>query len=290
MASRKKSSKAPVYAETPHDEIGFWSEIKLDILRKYAAAYSNIVKKQQWKFQTLYVDAFAGSGKHVSRNTGDFVMGSPARALEVIPPFDEYHFVDMDKAKVKSLENLAQGRTNVTVHEGDCNSVLLDEIFPRAQYKDYRRALCLLDPYSLQLDWKVIQAAGEMKSVEIFLNFPIMDINRNVLRSDGSASASKLKKMTRFWGDESWREAAYRPERGLFDTKDVKVENWELIKTFQERLRDVGGFEYVPEPMAMRNSQRSAVYYLIFAGPNATGKRIASEIFDGYRKKGYGQR
>ncbi len=203
------------------------------------------------------MDAFAGSGKHVSRDTGEFVMGSPARALEVIPPFDEYHFVDMDKAKVKSLEDLARDRANVTVHEGDCNSVLLDEVFPRAQFKDYRRALCLLDPYSLQLDWNVIRTAGEMGSVEIFLNFPIMDINRNVLRSSGAASASKLKQMTRFWGDESWHGAAYRPERGLFDTHDVKVENWELIKTFQERLRAVGGFKHVPEPMAMRNSQRS---------------------------------
>ena len=96
--------------------------------------------------------------------------------------------------------------------------------------------------------------------------------------------------MTRFWGDESWRDAAFRAERGLFDTQDVKVENWELVKAFQERLRTVGGFKYVPEAMAMRNTQRSIVYYFIFAGPNETGERIASDIFNGYRKKGYGQR
>jgi hypothetical protein len=28
------------------DEIGFWSEIKLDIVRKYASAYSTIMAKQ----------------------------------------------------------------------------------------------------------------------------------------------------------------------------------------------------------------------------------------------------
>ncbi len=116
-----------------------------------------------------------------------------------------------------------------------------------------------------------------------------MDINRTVLRKDGPVFASGLK-MTRFWGDESWREAAYRAERGLFEMHDVKVENWELVKAFQERLRTVGGFKYVPEPMAMRNTQRSIVYYLFFAGPNATGERIVTEIFNGYRKKGYGQR
>lgn len=33
----------------------------------------------------------------------------------------------------------------------------------------------------LHLDWQVIQTAGNMRSIEIFLNFPIMDMNRNAL-------------------------------------------------------------------------------------------------------------
>ena len=125
-----------------------------------------------------------------------------------------------------------------------------------------------------------------MKSVEIFLNFPIMDMNRNVLRS--GAPPAKVEQMTRFWGDESWRAAAFRSEPGLFDSHEVKVENWELVKSFQERLKKSAGFEYVPEPMAMRNQQRSAVYYLFFAGPNETGSVIAQDIFNDYRRKGYG--
>ena len=139
-----KRTPPPAYGETQHDEIGFWSEIKLDILRKYTDAYSKIVKSNN--LGTLYVDAFAGSGKHVSRQTGEFVMGSPARALEVKPPFDEYHFVDMDAAKVKSLELIAHDHPNVTIHHGDCNRVLLENVFPRARYDDFRRAMCLLDP------------------------------------------------------------------------------------------------------------------------------------------------
>jgi hypothetical protein len=39
----------------------------------------------------------------------------------------------------------------------------------------------LLDPYGLHLNWEVIQAAGNMKSIDLFVNFPIMDINRNAL-------------------------------------------------------------------------------------------------------------
>lgn len=288
MRSRKGRSGTPLYGETAHDEIGFWSEIKLDIVRKYSHAYSAIVKHRSRDFHTLYVDAFAGSGKHISKETGEFVAGSPAQALDVVPPFDEYHFIDMDEAKVQSLEQIVQTHKNVTVHHGDCNQILLRDVFPRAKYENYRRAMCLLDPYGLQLNWIVIEKAAKMKSVEIFLNFPIMDINRNVLRKD--ATTSKTEEMTRFWGDETWRAAGYRSERGLFDSYDVKVENWELAKAFRDRLKSVAGFKYVPEPMAMRNTRRSTVYYLFFAGPNVTGSNIAADIFNDYRNRGYGQR
>src|SRR5947208_11552750 len=140
MVRRKRTSEGPTYGETPHDEIGFWSEIKLDILKKYALAYSKIVKRQSWDFHTLYVDAFAGSGQHVSKTSGEFVAGSPARALEVKPPFDEYHFIDMDEAKVRSLEEIARSRPSVFIHPGNCNKILVDEIFPLARYEIYRRA------------------------------------------------------------------------------------------------------------------------------------------------------
>src|ERR1041385_7049455 len=176
MAQRRKSGSAAV-GETLHDEIGFWSEIKLDILKKYWPEYTKIVSK---RFRTVYADAFAGSGKHVSKERGEFVMGSPARALQVVPPFDEYHFIDMDAAKIRSLETLAVERTDVFVHHGDCHDILVREIFPRAEYSDHRRAVCLLDPYSSQLDWSIVARAAKMRSIEIFLNFPIMDINRNV--------------------------------------------------------------------------------------------------------------
>jgi hypothetical protein len=31
------------------------------------------------------------------------------------------------------------------------------------------------------LKWEVIEKAGKMQTIEIFLNFPVMDMNRNVL-------------------------------------------------------------------------------------------------------------
>ena len=61
----------------------------------------------------------------------EFVPGSPLNALNVSPPFSEYHFIDINQARVGALQQVAQQRANVFVHDGDCNQVLLKEVFPK---------------------------------------------------------------------------------------------------------------------------------------------------------------
>ena len=63
------------------DKIGFWSEIKLEIIKEYANAYTSIMSKQSWCKGYVYIDAFAGAGTHISRRTGEMVLGSPLNAL-----------------------------------------------------------------------------------------------------------------------------------------------------------------------------------------------------------------
>jgi three-Cys-motif partner protein len=173
------------------------------------------------------------------------------------------------------------------VHKGDCNKLLLSEIFPLAQYSDYRRALCLLDPYGIHLNWEVIYEAGQMKSIEIFLNFSVMDMNMNVLLKDNEqANKSQIARMNAFWGDDSWRKVAYKTEKVLFGDIQAKTGIEHLMQAYQDRLKNVAGFTYVPDPIPMRNTKGAIVYYLFFASPNNTGAKIVTEIFDKYRDIG----
>lgn len=269
-----------------YDHVGYWTKVKLDIVKKYAAAYSRILGNQ--KLYHIYVDAFAGAGKHIDRGTGEFILGSPANALLVSPAFKEYHLIDLDEGKVKALSDLRAGRNDVFLYHGDCNELLLSKIFPRARYEDYRRALCILDPYGLHLDWQVIKTAGKMRSIDIFLNFPVADMNRNVLwRDPEKAPIPQLSRMNRFWGDESWREAAYAlsSQLQLFDKPDLeKQSNDAIAEAFRDRLTKVAGFPHVPKPMAMRNSQNAIVYYLFFASQKPVAQEIVEWIFNKYRK------
>ncbi len=269
------------------DEIGYWTEIKLDIIREYAQAYSKILAAQHRpKLKHIYIDGFAGAGVHISKQTKTFTKGSPLNALLVQPTFKEYHLVDLDSDKANMLRDMAKENQSVSIYEGDCNEVLLNNVFPRARFEDFARGLCVLDPYGLHLNWEVVKKAGEMRSIEIFLNFPIMDMNMNVLWHDSSSvSHAQAERMNRFWGDATWRDVAYTVEQDLFGGVEKKADNTAIVNAYKQRLKTVAGFKYVQEPIPMRNSKGAVVYYLYFAAHNPAAATIVSDIFNKYRNR-----
>ena len=269
------------------DVINYWSEVKLDILREYAQAYSTILAAQKNPtLDHIYIDAFAGAGVHFSKRKNEFVLGSPLNALSITPPFKEFHLIDLDQKKSAHLWSLVKDEPNTWVYNEDCNKVLLEKVFPRCQFKQYKRALCLLDPYGLHLDWEVVKMAGKMKSLEIFLNFPVADMNRNVLWTNpDNVEQEQIERMDAFWGDNSWRKAAYSTTGNLFGFEE-KTNNFTIAKAYQERLKKEAGFSFVPEPIPMRNSKSAIVYYLFFASQKPVAANIVTQIFTKYKNRG----
>lgn len=274
---------------TEYDEIGVWSEVKLAIIKEYAAAYAKILDKTRREsipsLRWLYIDAYAGPGIHLSRATGNIVEGSPLIALNTFPPFSEYHFIDSDPDRAGQLRRIAGDRDDVKIYSADCNEILLRDVFPRAKRSDYRRALCLLDPYNINLRWEVIETAGRMGSIELFLNFMIMDINRNALRRNPDKSIqSKIDQLTRLWGDETWFDAAYDRSGNLFGDPE-KVSNEQFESAWRERLKTKAGFKYVSKPMPMKTKTKSVIYYLYFASQKPVAAGIVEDIFEKYRRR-----
>lgn len=268
------------------DNIGRWSEIKLDIIEKYALPYSKILSsRKNPKFHHVYIDAFAGSGTHISKTTGEAIRGSPLRALDISPPFKEYYFIDTDGDKVLELKKKTSNRPEVYILEGDCNVKLLTEVFPRVRREDYKRGLCLLDPYGLDLDWEVILTAGQLGSIDMILNFPVMDINRNVLWTNPrGVDIYDIERMNTFWGDDSWKEIAYRQQPDLFgEVRFLKESNNAVSIAFKNHLHKDAGFKYVSQPLPMRNSKGATIYYLFFASQQRIAKDIIEYIFNKYR-------
>ena len=274
------------------DEISYWSEIKIEIIRKYAAAFSAIIAAQTAKgisLKHVYIDGYSGAGEHLSKTTGEMVPGTPLVVLSATPSFTEYHLIDLEKRKTDYLRAIVGERPDVFIYTGDCNDVLTTRILPNVRFEQYKRGLCLLDPYGLHLDWDVVRMAGETKAVEIFLNFPVADMNRNVFwKNPEGVDPDDIARMTAFWGDDSWKKIAYTPIPTLFGGPvDMKTaDNRMIADAYRRRLKEVAGFKYVPEPIPMRNSKNAVVYYLFFASPNAIGAKIVGEIFEQYRNYG----
>lgn len=274
-------------SELKYDEIGYWSEVKLAILEEYAKPYNQILRSQKPQLHPIYIDGFAGAGHHLAKGSDRIIEGSPTRALSVEPPFDHLHFVDINGARVAELQRMSAGRSNVSVYHGDCNEVLTGQVFPKIKYANYQRALCILDPYGLHLNWETIKMAGESKVIEIFLNFPVMDMNMNVLwHNSERVSGIQRERMTKFWGDDSWEDAAYQTEQGLFGAMQEKASNEEVAEAFRVRLKKFAGFKYVPKPMPMRNSKAAIVYFLFFATQKPVAEGIVKDIFDKYEHYG----
>ena len=269
------------------DRIGYWSEIKLQIVRDYASAYSTILAAQaKPSLYHVYIDAFAGAGVHLKKSADEFVLGSPLNALRVNPPFREFHLIDIEPEKVDSLRELVGDRKDVSIYQGDCNQILLSTVFPCLRYEAFRRGLCILDPYGLDLKWETVLTAGKMRTLDVFLNFPVMDMNRNVLwRNPDRVESGQIARMNAFWGDESWRETAYSSAGNLFGEPE-KEANQVIAEAFRKRLQNVAGFARVPSPLPMRNKTGAIVYYLFFASPKGTAQKIVNDIFKKYEKRG----
>jgi three-Cys-motif partner protein len=266
------------------DEIGYWSELKLEIVEKYGSAYTTAFKKNRLK--KYYIDGLCGAGVHFSRKTASQIEGSPSRALKIFSPFDRYYFIDIDRKKTAYLQKICGDRSDVHIHTGDSTEYLTKELLPKIQFKNYERALCLLDPYGLHVDWEVMYQAGQTKAIDMFLNFPVMDMNRNAIwKNPEKVPRDGIERMTKFWGDESWKKAAYAesPQGSFFEPEMVKQDNDEIVNAFRERLKKVAGFKFVPEPLAMRNSTNAVVYYLFFASQKPVAEKIISDIFRKYR-------
>lgn len=282
---RTNAGQCVTKADFEFDEIGIWSELKLEIVEKYGSAYTTAFKNSP-NLKKFYVDAFSGAGLHVSKRDKTPIEGSPARALKVSPPFDGYYFIDLDAAKTDYLRKTVGSTPNVHIHTGDSNHYLTTELLPTIQYKKFTRALVLLDPYGLHLDWEVIRQAGQSKAVDMFLNFPVMDMNRNAIwRNADNVPAEGVERMNKFWGDDSWKRAAYaeNPQGSLFGPEMVKQGNDVIVAAFQQRLKSVAGFDYVPDPLPMKNSTSAVVYYLFFASQKPVAAKIIKDIFDKYR-------
>jgi three-Cys-motif partner protein len=284
-----------------HQFGGQWTERKLFVLEKYLEAYTTALKN--FRFQKLYIDAFAGTGyRDVRREDQDgasvqhalfpdmagpesqaFLDGSARIALKVEPQFDRYIFIERSPGRCADLEILKSEfpalRDRIAIRQGDANIRIQEicEVFLRTT-----RAVLFLDPYGMQVEWSTIEAIAKTKKIDLWLLFPLgIGVNR-LLKKSGDIPEPWRHRLDLLLGTDDWYKEFYEKESvptlyGDDEERLVKVKMETIGRYFNNRLKSV--FPGVAEePGVLRNSSNNPLYLLCFAVGNESGKKIALRI------------
>lgn len=294
-------------------DVGPWAKEKLECLRKYLQAYTTILIRQKFKGY-FYIDAFAGPGTVQVRRSQtedksqqrlldvakygmedpdeeEYISGSPCVALEVKPAFTDYVFIEQAERQMNRLKRLKKEyasqlkKSRIHLHKRDCNEYFLELLRKhKNQWKDWR-GVVFLDPFGMQVPWKTIVELGKTGSIEIFMNFPVGMAIQRLLKRSGDFTPKERNKLDEYFGTEEWFDLIYTKSSSLFGSNTIKIKKSGdlLVRWYRKRLQEAFGHVSTAREVCSTNGR--PLYYLIFAGPNKTGAKIANDILrQGTRK------
>lgn len=273
---------------------GPWTHIKLAAFESYLPAYTTILKTNaRAKFlRTMYVDAFAGSGRMdyvpteqvpLFEAPKEYLKGSAARALEVTPEFDRYIFIEANKARCDELSKLKQQfpqkAERIDIHNEDAN-IFLEKWCATTDWTRWR-AVVLLDPFAMNVAWKTVESLADTRGVDMWWLFPCGAFNRLLTRHK-KPPTRWAEALTRICGTAEWEERFYKTsaEPGLFGSihSQDKTAGFENINQFLlDRLASIFA-GVVERPLFLVNSNNSPIFMLFFAASNPKGAPTAVKI------------
>ena len=302
VATTTHAVGAPVEDEVEPMDVGPWLQEKLGCLRKYLQAYTKILSKRKFEGY-FYIDAFAGPGtlkirneqmddttqallaeisQHEAEDTGkaEYISGSPRVALDLDPPFTDYVFVEINPKRIDYLMDLKEsykgsGR-RIHIRNENCTEYLR-EMLNKIAGKPWRGVI-FLDPFGMQVPWDTIVEIGKTEAIEVFINFPVGMAIQRLLKKSGQFTKKERTKLNEYFGTAEWFNLLYDEDQDLFGDTVTKIQNSGdvLVKWYRNRLEQV--FPHVSSAREIQATNGRPLYYLIFAGPNKNGMKIANDV------------
>jgi len=290
-----------------HEFGGGWTEQKLRVLDNYLEAYCKIFQTnpRAKHFDTIYVDAFAGTGLISQRKapvervelfeelaepeTTAFLNGSASRALQ--HPFSLYIFIEKAASRIAELERLrakSLHKNRIAIRKGDANTRLANFVTSTDWTKS--RAVVFLDPYGMQVDWETIVKLGRTKAADLWLLFPLGQAVMRLLRKEGEPPPEWQRALDRIFGTHDWHSRFYVTQRepDWFEKEIIstyRIADWQAVGAFMiERLKTTF-YAVAANPGVLLNSRNVPLYLFCFASANPKGAPTALKIA-GYLLKG----
>lgn len=285
---------------------GNWTTDKIERVRKYLAAYMQIMKSRQ--FKVAYTDAFAGTGYvntkrkivqslfpvFAESEVQDFIKGSARTALEIQPPFDKYIFIEKNKKHFTELEKLKKDFPNLADRIQPINAEANEYIVELCK-KNWKnnRAVMFLDPYGMQVNWTTIESIASTQAIDLWILFPLGVAVNRLLKKNGDIRAGRKKRLDAIFGDSRWYDGFYQKyeylnlfakddEDDQWITKRVKTADFNSIGEYYNRRLASVFPKVAPNPLPLYSSSNNPLYLLCFAAANPkaadTAVKIARDI------------
>lgn len=155
----------------PSEDDGFaieattsWTFRRNQLIRHYLHVFTVTMER---KFDYLvYLDLYAGSGLKRLEN-GEIISGSPVIALSEPRHFSKYIFCEINKDYSDALKvrvNKYCRQENILVFNGDPNHLIerLAYYIPDSTKKNKVATLCLIDPFSMNIDFETVRILSEL--------------------------------------------------------------------------------------------------------------------------------
>ena len=278
-------------------KVGPWAKEKLDALGHYLDYYTKVLKNQRWR--TVYIDAFAGGGTAAVRRSKrddacqdslieevadpdqqEFIRGSPRIALELANPFNTYVFIDASGARIAELETLKSefGNTrNIHLRPGQADGQISWVLQQNIKLSTHR-GVAFLDPFGAHLSWNSLKSLADTRLFEVLVNFPLHMAILRLMKNDAQIPAADRDQLDRFFGSSDWIDDVYETRNDLLGPVVQKRPDYieRLLERYRAQLRNA--FGHVSEPKLIRNTKKSPLYYLLWAGPHPKGLQGANYI------------
>ncbi|MFH1023041.1 MAG: three-Cys-motif partner protein TcmP [Planctomycetota bacterium] len=294
-------SENVVIAESMQAYGGGWTEVKLEMLAKYLAAYTTALKNQP--FQKWYIDAFAGTGyreieaeenatglftEQAEAEGAGFFDGSVRKALQVTPSFGRYVFIEKSRKRMAELQKVSPDfpslADKMVFRAGDAN----DQLPALCRETDWKsvRAVLFLDPFGANVDWSTMEAIARTPAIDVWVLFPVgIGINRMLKLKPADIPQSWQNRLDRVFGTGDWRDAFYKTSRQktLFDEETITAKVGDPIPAiadyYQQRLKTIFP-QVVSNPRYLCNSKGSPMFLFTFAvsNPNPKAQALAIRI------------
>ena len=269
---------------------GKWTKDKIETFIKYTKAYLKIMKNRNY-YSLIYFDGFAGSGAIMQDgNEMDLIMGVAQEILSINEPriFDIYYFVEKNVKNVSQLKALVENKfaeKNVKIVQDDCNNRIISmaNFLKEPKNKNYR-VLAFIDPYGMQVEWKSIESLKGL-GVDIWMLVPTGLGVARLLNNDGKIEVALMQRLKTFLGMTETEIMDYFYKKvvtqNLFDEMETELVKETKIATktaelYRERLSTI--FQFVSDPLVMKNSRGSIMYHFLLCSNNKTAIEIANDI------------